>query len=121
MTRSASISAISVGASASARAGPPISKRVYRASEALTKTCKLGIARRRKSIYSDYKGGDYLFPGFPPEAITFLRGLARNNDREWFQPRKEIFESKVKAPMVALVECLNEELAKFAPDYITEP
>lgn len=30
------------------------------------------------------------FPGFPLEAMTFYRGLARNNTREWFQPRKEI-------------------------------
>jgi len=62
-----------------------------------------------------------VFPGFPPEALTFFRGLARNNDREWFQPRKEIFETKVKAPMVALVEALNAEFGKFAPDYINDP
>jgi uncharacterized protein (TIGR02453 family) len=62
-----------------------------------------------------------MFPGFPPEALTFFRGLARNNDRDWFQPRKEIFEAKVKAPMVALVEALNGEFARFAPDYIADP
>jgi uncharacterized protein (TIGR02453 family) len=62
-----------------------------------------------------------LFPGFPPEALTFFRGLARNNDREWFQPRKETFEAKVKAPMIALVEELNSEFGKFAPDYINDP
>jgi uncharacterized protein (TIGR02453 family) len=62
-----------------------------------------------------------LFPGFPPEAIPFFRSLARNNRREWFQPRKEIFEDKVRNPMIALVEALNAELAKFAPDYINDP
>ncbi|HLH41159.1 MAG TPA: DUF2461 domain-containing protein [Bryobacteraceae bacterium] len=62
-----------------------------------------------------------MFPGFPAEALTFLRGLARNNDREWFQPRKEIFETKVKAPMLDLVEAINADLAKFAPDYVSEP
>jgi uncharacterized protein (TIGR02453 family) len=62
-----------------------------------------------------------MFPGFPPEALAFLRGLARNNDRQWFQPRKEIFETKVKAPMLDLVEAVNAGLAKFAPDYVTEP
>lgn len=61
-----------------------------------------------------------MFPGFPPEAMTFFRGLARNNDREWFQPRKEIFEAKVKAPMIELVEALNMEFAKFAPEYIND-
>ena len=44
----------------------------------------------------------FMFPGFSGEALTFLRGLARNNNREWFQPRKEIFETKIKAPMLAL-------------------
>lgn len=61
-----------------------------------------------------------MFPGFPPEAMTFFRGLARHNQREWFQPRKEIFESKVKAPMIALVEAINMDLAKFAPLYIND-
>jgi uncharacterized protein (TIGR02453 family) len=58
---------------------------------------------------------------FPPEAITFLKGLEKNNDRDWFQPRKEIFESKLKAPMLELVEEINAELLKFAPEHITEP
>lgn len=62
-----------------------------------------------------------MFPGFPAQALTFFRGLARNNDREWFQPRKEIFETQVKAPMIALVEELNADFARFAPEYITEP
>ncbi|MCU1336908.1 MAG: hypothetical protein JWO19_2489 [Bryobacterales bacterium] len=62
-----------------------------------------------------------MFPGFSPEALTFLRGLKRNNHREWFQPRKEIFETKLKAPMIQLVEAINAELLGFAPDHITDP
>src|SRR5579883_3105032 len=58
---------------------------------------------------------------FPPEALTFFRGLARNNDRDWFQPRKEIFDSKVKAPMIELIEQINGEFATLAPAYINEP
>ncbi len=58
---------------------------------------------------------------FPPEALTFLRGLERNNDRDWFQPRKEIFDTKLKAPMVDLIEAINAELMDFAPDHVTEP
>ncbi len=58
---------------------------------------------------------------FPPEALTFLRGLARNNDREWFQPRKEIFEAKLKAPMLELIEAINAELMDFAPEHVTDP
>ena len=62
-----------------------------------------------------------MFPGFSPDALKFLSGLKRNNRREWFQPRKEIFEAQVKAPMIQLVEAINAELLDFAPDHITDP
>jgi uncharacterized protein (TIGR02453 family) len=58
---------------------------------------------------------------FPPEAITFLKNLEKNNTRDWFQPRKEIFDSKLKEPMQEFVESINAELLKFAPEHITEP
>jgi uncharacterized protein (TIGR02453 family) len=61
------------------------------------------------------------FPGFPAEAIDFFRFLARNNRREWFQPRKQLFEERVKQPMQALVETVNSALMGFAPEYVTEP
>ena len=61
------------------------------------------------------------FPGFPKEGLTFLRELKENNTREWFTPRKDVFDTSVKAPMVALVEAVNAELASFAPEYLTEP
>ncbi len=62
-----------------------------------------------------------MFPGFPPEALKFLRSLEKNNDRDWFLPRKEIFEAKVKAPMVDLVEAINAGLPAFAPEHINDP
>lgn len=61
------------------------------------------------------------FSGFPEEGMKFFRGLAKNNNRDWFQPRKEIFERSLKQPMEQLVEALNAQLLKFAPQYITEP
>jgi uncharacterized protein (TIGR02453 family) len=61
------------------------------------------------------------FPGFPPEALRFFRGLARNNKREWFLPRKPLFEEKVKEPMRQLVDALNIALHDFAPEYETDP
>jgi len=61
------------------------------------------------------------FPGFPPEALQFFRGLARNNEREWFLPRKPLFEEKVKEPMRQLVDALNIALHGFAPEYETDP
>jgi uncharacterized protein (TIGR02453 family) len=61
------------------------------------------------------------FPGFSPDALAFLRALKRNNRREWFQPRKEKYEALIKAPMLEFVAGLNEELARFAPAYVTPP
>jgi uncharacterized protein (TIGR02453 family) len=62
-----------------------------------------------------------VFQGFPAEAVTFLRSLKRNNKREWFQPRKHLYEQHLKTPMQELVAALNTEFAKFAPDYVSEP
>ena len=61
------------------------------------------------------------FAGFPEEALTFFRGLERNNKREWFQPRKAVFDEKVKGPMLELAAVLNAEMERFAPLHITEP
>ena|ERR1051326_3482137 len=61
------------------------------------------------------------FPGFSKEAFQFFRGLVRNNNREWFLPRKPIFEEHVKMPMCQLVEQLNHSMKSFAPDYVTDP
>jgi len=61
------------------------------------------------------------FPGFPQEAMQFFRSLARNNNRDWFLPRKPIFEQKVKQPMRELVDLVNAGMRTYAPEYQTEP
>ncbi len=58
---------------------------------------------------------------FSAEGMKFLRGLARNNDREWFDPRKPIYERAVKAPMLAVIGEVNDALAEFAPEHVREP
>ena len=55
------------------------------------------------------------FPGFPAEGIAFLRDLKKNNDREWFTPRKNIFEETVRMPMIALVRAIHGNMLRFAP------
>jgi uncharacterized protein (TIGR02453 family) len=61
------------------------------------------------------------FAGFPEDMVKFFRSLKRNNRREWFQPRKHLFDQHVKTPMLELAGAINAELAKFAPEYVTEP
>jgi uncharacterized protein (TIGR02453 family) len=57
-------------------------------------------------------------PYFRPEALTFLRNLARNNDRAWFQPRKDIFEAELRQPMLAIVRKITDAMMDFAPDHV---
>src|SRR4051812_17411238 len=45
--------------------------------------------RKRESEFHDSM--------FNPEAISFLRELKDNNDREWFQPRKEQYEALLRS------------------------
>jgi len=43
------------------------------------------------------------FPGFREQAFTFLRDLARHNEREWFKKRKSIYEDELVWPMKCLI------------------
>jgi uncharacterized protein (TIGR02453 family) len=61
------------------------------------------------------------FEGFPSETLRFLRQLKRNNNREWFQSHKEIYELKVKAPTTELVLALGQAMQQFAPELIMNP
>jgi uncharacterized protein (TIGR02453 family) len=61
------------------------------------------------------------FAGFPKETRQFLSQLRVHNTREWFQPRKQIYEEQVKAPMLELVLALGEALREIAPEFDTDP
>jgi uncharacterized protein (TIGR02453 family) len=50
----------------------------------------------------------HRFTGFQPDAIDFLADLAQNNERAWFQARKEQYERLLKEPMEAFVAALAE-------------
>jgi len=51
---------------------------------------------------------------------TFFRELEANNRRDWFAPRKELFEARVRAPMIELVTLLNERLRELSPEHVSE-
>jgi uncharacterized protein (TIGR02453 family) len=59
-----------------------------------------------------------ILPYFRPAALTFLRSLARHNDRDWFQPRKEQFETELRQPMLALIRKITDAMADFAPAFV---
>src|SRR5271163_836506 len=95
--------------SSSASAGPPIPNRVCRLSRAPCDIVTLGrlesrsIVSGRTGIWKLHTNVRALrekensplataFKGFPAEAGKFLSSLKRNNKREWFQPRKHLYE-----------------------------
>jgi uncharacterized protein (TIGR02453 family) len=55
---------------------------------------------------------------FTPETMKFLRGLKRNNDREWFEARRDVYERCLRAPMLALAEEINHAMVDFAPEHL---
>ena len=57
-------------------------------------------------------------PYLRPEGLAFLRNLARNNDREWFTPRKAVFEAELKEPMLAIIRKVTEAMTSFAPSFV---
>lgn len=61
------------------------------------------------------------FAGFPKQGIQFLKKLRKNNTREWFEANRADYEKYIKAPREELAGALNAELAKFAPQHVTEP
>ncbi len=61
------------------------------------------------------------FAGFRPEAQRFLRALGRNNEREWFERNRHIYDAELRAPLAALVEEMDVRLADFAPEIVGDP
>jgi uncharacterized protein (TIGR02453 family) len=59
-----------------------------------------------------------IFPGFHSRALTFLRGLRRNNRREWFQEHRSEYDDYVLQPTRLLVEELDVRFARFAPEIV---
>lgn len=66
-------------------------------------------------------GGGGEFRGFGRDALGFLRGLRRNNRREWFERNRARYELAVRDPMRSLVEEMDVRLAGFAPELTGDP
>ncbi len=57
-------------------------------------------------------------PYFRPEALRFLRNLAKHNDRDWFAPRKALYEAELKEPMLAIIRKITDAMTEFAPNHV---
>ena len=61
------------------------------------------------------------FGGFRPAALRFLRDLARNNEKAWFEAHRDVYEREVREPMRLLVEALDARLGGIAPEIVGDP
>ena len=61
------------------------------------------------------------FTGFSPKAFAFLKDLDANQNREWFEARKAIYETELKGPLSALVASLGLALSAEGLDLDCDP
>jgi uncharacterized protein (TIGR02453 family) len=55
-------------------------------------------------------------PHFDSHSLTFLKQLARNNRRDWFEAHRDDYLEHVRQPMGDLVQEMDLRFAKFAPE-----
>lgn len=55
------------------------------------------------------------------KSLRFLTGLKRNNDRTWFEARRDIYEQELRAPMLAIVGEITDAMLDFAPAHVRPP
>src|SRR5881296_4282516 len=58
---------------------------------------------------------------FTPASLAFLRGLARHNNKPWFEAHRESYENDIRAPMRGLIEEMDVRLARLAPEITGDP
>jgi uncharacterized protein (TIGR02453 family) len=58
---------------------------------------------------------------FGRELFAFLRELAVNNERAWFEENRARYEAAVKQPMLRFIEDFAAPLGKIAPSYVADP
>jgi len=58
---------------------------------------------------------------FTAASLRFLRGLARNNKKPWFEAHRDDYETNIRVPMRALIEEMDVRFARFAPELTGDP
>src|SRR2546428_6805704 len=61
------------------------------------------------------------FSAIPKKGLQFLRSLKRNNNREWFQEHKGIYQQYLQEPMADLIASLAEDFRELAPEMVASP
>ena len=61
------------------------------------------------------------FTGFPKELFVFLKDLAANNNRDWFNANKERYIRYAKEPALAFITTMKERLGEVSASYVADP
>ena len=58
------------------------------------------------------RASEAMFEGFGPKALDFFKALGFHQSKAWFDENRGLYESDVKAPLVALVGALSQGCAQ---------
>jgi uncharacterized protein (TIGR02453 family) len=58
---------------------------------------------------------------FTSASLDFLKALARNNRRDWFETHRPSYETAILGPLRDLVEEMDVRLARIAPEMVGDP
>ncbi|MBF0167464.1 MAG: DUF2461 domain-containing protein [Alphaproteobacteria bacterium] len=61
------------------------------------------------------------FQGFSKKTLPFLKNLAKNNDKAWFEAHKQDYIDHVRTPLRLLVDALAPDMLKIDPGFDTDP
>jgi len=75
----------------------------------------------KKKTVAKRKAAQKPQPHFTPELFSFLRALAKNNDRAWFTENKERYEKHVKMPLLDFIADFAPRLSGISKQLIADP
>ena len=58
---------------------------------------------------------------FTPDTFDFLSALAANNQREWFDEHKLLYEATVRLPALNFISDIGADLAQLSPHFLALP
>lgn len=70
------------------------------------------------AVASDATAGGAAFSGFPGALFQFLAELALNNEREWFEPRKDRYQAAVLEPALAFIRAMAPRLRQISSAFV---
>lgn len=58
---------------------------------------------------------------FTAETMTFLDMLSKNNNRDWFNQNKSLYEETVRSPALRFIADIADDLATLSPRFLAQP